>query len=156
MRISGTRKASPILLSPILFFFASLALVSGQTGAPPPPAKNVSSSNAPIAAALSPQASEYVGAETCKTCHEEIYNAWEKTPHWKTTLNTEGGPSKQGCEGCHGPGAEHVAGGGDVSKIFNPAKHSGQRGGRQVPDLSRGSAPELRALAPRQGEGQLY
>ena len=23
-------------------------------------------------------ASKYVGAETCKTCHEKIYNAWEK------------------------------------------------------------------------------
>jgi DmsE family decaheme c-type cytochrome len=62
--------------------------------------------------------SKYVGADTCKTCHEEIYNRWEKTPHWKTTLNKQGGNSKQGCEGCHGPGAEHVAGGGDKSKIF--------------------------------------
>ena len=42
--------------------------------------------------ATSSDASKYVGAETCKTCHEEIYNAWEKTPHWKTTLNKEGGP----------------------------------------------------------------
>ncbi|MGC2058690.1 MAG: DmsE family decaheme c-type cytochrome [Candidatus Sulfotelmatobacter sp.] len=63
-------------------------------------------------------ASSYVGSETCKTCHEEIYNSWEKTPHWKTTLNKAGGPAKQGCEGCHGPGAEHVAGGGDKSKIY--------------------------------------
>ncbi|HXW62445.1 MAG TPA: DmsE family decaheme c-type cytochrome [Candidatus Acidoferrales bacterium] len=61
---------------------------------------------------------EYVGAEVCKTCHEEIYNGWEKSPHWKTTLDTKGGPSHQGCEGCHGPGAAHVAGGGDVTKIF--------------------------------------
>ncbi len=63
-------------------------------------------------------ASAYVGSETCKTCHEDVYQAWEKTPHWKTTLNKEGGPSHQGCEGCHGPGAEHVAGGGDVTKIY--------------------------------------
>jgi DmsE family decaheme c-type cytochrome len=73
-----------------------------------------------------PQAkdSDYVGAEVCKTCHEEIYNGWEKTPHWKTTLDTKGGPSHQGCEGCHGPGAAHVAGGGDKSKIFIFAGHS--------------------------------
>jgi DmsE family decaheme c-type cytochrome len=59
-----------------------------------------------------------VGSETCKTCHEDLYNAWENTPHQKTLLDTKGGPSHQGCEGCHGPGADHVAGGGDVTKIF--------------------------------------
>jgi DmsE family decaheme c-type cytochrome len=63
-------------------------------------------------------ASEYVGSETCKTCHADIYASWEKTPHWKTTLDTKGGPSHQGCEGCHGPGKAHVDGGGDVTKIF--------------------------------------
>jgi DmsE family decaheme c-type cytochrome len=63
-------------------------------------------------------AAEYVGSETCKTCHEEIYDNWAKTPHWKTTLDTKAGPSKQGCESCHGPGKAHVDGGGDVSKIF--------------------------------------
>ena len=69
-------------------------------------------------------ASGYVGAETCKTCHEDIYNNWAKTPHWKTTLNKLGGPSKQGCEGCHGPGRAHVDGGGDVTKIFTFKKVS--------------------------------
>lgn len=64
------------------------------------------------------RASEYVGSETCKNCHEEIYDGSEKTPHWKTTLNKLGGPSTQGCEGCHGPGKAHVDGGGDVTKIF--------------------------------------
>ena len=64
------------------------------------------------------------GCGVCKTCHEEIYNGWEKTPHWKTTLDTKGGPSHQGCEGCHGPGAAHVAGGGDKTKIFIFTEHS--------------------------------
>src|SRR5580704_14574052 len=57
--------------------------------------------------------SDYVGTETCKSCHENMYDSYEKTPHWKTTLDTKGGPSRQGCEGCHGPGAAHVAGGMD-------------------------------------------
>jgi len=68
--------------------------------------------------------SDYVGAETCKACHEGIYNNWEKTPHWRTTLDTKGGPSRQGCEGCHGPGAAHVAGGGDKTAIFIFKDHS--------------------------------
>lgn len=86
MRMPGNWKASRILLSLILFFVAGLSFVPAQTG-PPPPAKSVQTSNAPTAAAPSPEASKYVGAETCKTCHEEIYNAWEKTPHWKTRLS---------------------------------------------------------------------
>jgi DmsE family decaheme c-type cytochrome len=60
----------------------------------------------------------YMGPEVCKTCHADIYSSWEKTPHWKTTLDTKGGPSHQGCESCHGPGSAHVAGGGDITKIF--------------------------------------
>ena len=74
---------------------------------------------------------EYVGSETCKTCHEELYTGWEKSPHWKQTFK-EGGIAKHGCEDCHGPGSEHVAGGGDVSKIFvfgkdHPAKEMNAR-----------------------------
>jgi DmsE family decaheme c-type cytochrome len=64
------------------------------------------------------EASDYVGAETCKTCHEDMFKNWEKTPHWKTTYNTKAGPEKQGCEACHGPGKAHVEGGGDKTKIF--------------------------------------
>lgn len=62
-------------------------------------------------------ASQYVGSDTCKACHEDIFKNFETTPHWKTTLSKKG-PEWQGCEACHGPGAEHVAGGGDKSKIF--------------------------------------
>jgi DmsE family decaheme c-type cytochrome len=64
----------------------------------------------------------YVGAETCKTCHEDIYNQFETTPHVASTMEAklEGykGPEWHGCEACHGPGKEHVDGGGDKTKIF--------------------------------------
>lgn len=102
-----------------LFFFLLLIVAFAHGQASPPAAgKSVQSGAAPVTGTVSPEVSKYVGPETCKTCHEEIYNAWEKTPHWKTTLNKKGDPSKQGCEGCHGPGGDHVAGGGDKTKIF--------------------------------------
>jgi DmsE family decaheme c-type cytochrome len=60
-------------------------------------------------------AAHYVGVDTCKTCHEEIYKKnFEATPHFKTTLQ-----DGHGCESCHGPGSEHVEGGGDVTKIIS-------------------------------------
>jgi DmsE family decaheme c-type cytochrome len=62
--------------------------------------------------------SNYVGFEVCKTCHEDIYKGWEKSPHWKTALNTKEGPSHQGCEACHGGAAAHVADPSDTSKLF--------------------------------------
>lgn len=62
-------------------------------------------------------ASQYVGAETCKQCHEEIFNNLQKTRHWNSVLKTKAGPEAHSCEGCHGPGAEH-AGSGDPEKIF--------------------------------------
>ncbi|MGA9414406.1 MAG: DmsE family decaheme c-type cytochrome [Terriglobales bacterium] len=110
-------RASRVLFFSV-FFFLFVGVVAPGHASQQASAKSAQSASAPAASAPSPDASKYVGAETCKTCHEETYNAWEKTPHWKTMLNKEGGPSHQGCEGCHGPGADHVAGGGDVTKIF--------------------------------------
>ena len=75
-------------------------LAVGQSQATPPSGKGTE---------------EYAGVDVCKTCHEDLYKKnFEATPHFKTTLE-----NGHGCESCHGPGAEHVAGGGDVSKIVN-------------------------------------
>jgi hypothetical protein len=67
--------------------------------------------------------SQYVGVEVCKTCHEDMpskdfYKNYEDSRHFVTTLDTKKGPEWHGCEACHGPGKEHVEGGGDKSKIF--------------------------------------
>jgi DmsE family decaheme c-type cytochrome len=48
-----------------------------------------------------------VGAETCKTCHEQVAASYDKGPHWKTALAKHQGPEWQGCEACHGPGKAH-------------------------------------------------
>ena len=75
----------------------------------------------------------YVGTDTCKTCHQEIYDNFATTPHFVTTmegkLEAKQEPQWHGCEACHGPGKDHVDGGGDKTKIFtfkdaSPAENS--------------------------------
>lgn len=67
-------------------------------------------------------ASEFVGSETCATCHEEVTKGFATNPHTRMALMH--GKNGVTCENCHGAGKAHVDGGGDTSKIFNPAKAS--------------------------------
>jgi DmsE family decaheme c-type cytochrome len=70
---------------------------------------------------------QYVGDDTCKTCHDDIGKSFEQNPHWKTTLNKQAGPAHQGCEGCHGPGSEHVSSGGQTPIGFVFSKLSAEK-----------------------------
>jgi predicted CXXCH cytochrome family protein len=75
-----------------------------------------SSQKAQAAASAKYSPEDYVGSETCKACHEDQFNSFEKTIHAK--LSKAGWkPEKQGCESCHGAGKAHVEGGGDKTKI---------------------------------------
>ena len=62
--------------------------------------------------------SGYAGIETCKGCHEDYYKGFMKSVHGKKAV--PGNPAnREGCESCHGPGAEHVdKGGGKGVAIF--------------------------------------
>ncbi len=65
---------------------------------------------------------DYVGAETCATCHEEISKKFATNAHARLAL-AHGGKGVT-CEGCHGPGKAHVESGGDATKIFQFDKAS--------------------------------
>src|ERR1035438_5007422 len=90
--MTSNSRAPRAVVFAVLFCVVSAAALA-QAGAPKSgQSASVQAASSAATSTPSPDTSKYVGAETCKTCHEEIYNAWEKTPHWKTTLNTKGGP----------------------------------------------------------------
>ena len=91
---------------------SATALAAAQQGA-----------KAPDAPATPPGHAEFVGSDTCATCHAEVAKSFATNPHTKMAL-MHGNANGVTCENCHGAGSEHVAGGGDVTKIFDPAKAS--------------------------------
>ena len=71
----------------------------------------------PAAAAAAPTDSNYVGAETCKGCHEEAFNKFSKTRMGRLFLFQARDPKEaNACESCHGPGKAHVDAGGGKGK----------------------------------------
>ena len=76
----------------LLLAYAGLATAQGK-------AENFAS-NAP--------GNKFVGSTACKGCHAEIWDAFYKNPHNKSIVSGKQAPEKTGCEGCHGPGNNHI------------------------------------------------
>lgn len=76
--------------------FSSSASSASQS---PTPGQSVASGASP--------AGEYVGQETCVTCHEGIDKSLSGTPHARIA-DPRSPAAKQGCESCHGPGGRHI------------------------------------------------
>ncbi len=141
-------------MKPKLLLFTAISFLFLGSASPIIRAQQPVSSTAKPPAST-PEDSQYVGSDTCKTCHEDLYNSWAKTPHWKTMLDKRSSPSHQGCESCHGPGADHVAGGGDKSKIFIFAKASATEVNTRCLTCHVRSHPNL-ALCASPGQGKLH
>ncbi len=78
----------------------------------------IDSSNVPATLPNTNQ-DDYVGSETCATCHEDQFKSFSATKHAKLKDLDNWKGKVQGCESCHGPGAAHVEGAGDITKIIS-------------------------------------
>jgi DmsE family decaheme c-type cytochrome len=71
----------------------------------------------PLVVASQNNPADYVGSETCVTCHTAEAKTFDSNPHAKLAL--EHGGKGVTCESCHGPGKAHVESGGDKTKILD-------------------------------------
>lgn len=107
----GLRVCSMLMLGAALLCAHVLAAQAPKAGPGDKPAAAQAKEAAP---------SDFVGADICATCHEEVAKGFANNPHAKMVLMH--GDAGATCENCHGAGKAHVEGGGDITKIFAPAK----------------------------------
>src|ERR1039457_4925677 len=87
-----------VVITPLILWAAGVALAQDQGAATPP-------------------APGFVGSNTCKTCHADVWLNFYKNPHYRSIASGKEPPERTGCEGCHGPGKAHVEAGGGQTTI---------------------------------------
>lgn len=110
--------SSPGLRGSLILLLGAGMLCATAFGAPAPRAEK--DAKAATAQVRDTNPADFVGSETCATCHDEVVKGFAGNPHAKLA-QMHGGKGVT-CENCHGAGKGHVEGGGDVSKIFDPGK----------------------------------
>jgi DmsE family decaheme c-type cytochrome len=91
---------------------------SGQSQVSPAPSKESAGGKKSVAQSAAPTPiGDYVGSDTCTTCHEEEGKRFGKTPMGRAFAHPHTADEKLGCESCHGPGKAHVEAGGTKETI---------------------------------------
>lgn len=145
-----------LFLTCLLSFFCFYLTLSAAPGMQDAKKATEPATQTKAAKAPSP---DYVGTETCVTCHEEESKRFKRTPMGKAFEHPHTDAEKLGCESCHGPGQAHVESGGTKETVGvrftkdstntveekNSACLSCHTKGRQM--FWRGSPHESRAMA---------
>jgi DmsE family decaheme c-type cytochrome len=118
----GQRKVRFVGIASLVLVLLALAVLALLRIPHPPP----SSAQAPSAPAEAKLPEGYVGAETCKGCHEEAWSKFAATRMGRLFLrHPRSNQERLACETCHGPGKAHAdAGGGKgVGNLITFAKN---------------------------------
>jgi DmsE family decaheme c-type cytochrome len=54
------------------------------------------------------QPNHFVSNDACKMCHPIAWGTFYKNPHFKSVASGKEPPENTGCQGCHGPGGNHI------------------------------------------------
>src|SRR5690348_5396893 len=98
----------PLRLLTVIALFTTLALLVWGSAPAQEPAKPDSQS---------PPSGDYVGMDTCITCHADQGTHFQNTVMGRAFAHPRTDLEKLGCEACHGPGKAHVDAGGGKDTI---------------------------------------
>ena len=114
----GHRSRKTALLALIIFSCVLVSYAGQPATAPAGQAATTASKPKPAEAPKTADAnSDYVGQETCVTCHADQGKHFDNTPMGKAFAHPKTEAEKLGCESCHGPGKGHVEAGGGKDTI---------------------------------------
>lgn len=92
----------------IFSLFVLVWVIAGYFTVPPVSADTQSAEVVDAPAGGVALSDDYVGSETCMTCHEDQFKAFSGTKHAKLKEVASWKGKVQGCESCHGPGSKHI------------------------------------------------
>ena len=105
-----------IFVSLLLLFLA--ATIRGPVAKPrQDPAKPPTKQENAKASTSSTANGDYVGSDTCVTCHQDQERRFKNTIMGRIMAHPRNSAEAHGCESCHGPGRAHVEAGGGKDTI---------------------------------------
>jgi DmsE family decaheme c-type cytochrome len=118
MPLNEPRMRSWVLAAGALVWAAAVTVAAASGGTRAPARQAAAPAQSHPAAAQAANPADYVGDDTCTTCHEPEGKSIHATLHGKAQnpRTPAGAGDNHTCETCHGPGKEHAESG-DKTKI---------------------------------------